>query len=89
MAPPPGTIRPTAFPLNCAAATGNQARVCSAIRSSCHSQRKLAISHATTRTAKYQSRCISERHDEKTAIRLGKNRYSDAPATASSAMDLA
>ena len=32
----PGTNRPTAFPLSCAVAIGNQARVPSAIRSSSH-----------------------------------------------------
>ena len=32
----PGTNRPTAFPLSCAVAIGNQALVASAIRSSCH-----------------------------------------------------
>ena len=38
VAPPPGRIRPTALPLSWAAATGNQARVWSAIRSSSQRQ---------------------------------------------------
>src|SRR5258707_1027536 len=46
-APPPGRIRPTAFPLSCAAATGNRGPVRSAIRSSSHRETKLAVSLAS------------------------------------------
>jgi len=81
VAPPPGRIRPTAFLLSCAAATGNQVRVCSAIRSSSQRQTKLAASATSASTVQYQTRCVSDRHEEKTASRLGSTTYSETPVT--------
>ncbi len=74
VAPPPGRIRPTAFPLSCAAATGNQARVFRAIRSSPQTLTTLAVVQTRTRIANGQARCVSDRHEAKTASRLGSSR---------------
>jgi hypothetical protein len=74
VAPPPGRTRPAAFPLSCAAATGNHALTRRAIRSSFHRQTKLAASHATARIANGQSRWSSDRHEPKTGSRLGSSR---------------
>lgn len=65
-------------------ATGNHSRVRSAIRSSSQRQTELAASHASTRTANTQSTRSSARHDEATAIKLGRNTYSEIPLIASS-----
>ncbi|PWU19417.1 MAG: hypothetical protein C5B48_13585 [Candidatus Rokuibacteriota bacterium] len=74
VAAPPGRIRPAALPLSCAAATGNQALVPSAIRSSSQRQAMLAASAASAAAANAQSRCVSDRHEPKTASRLGSRK---------------
>ena len=74
VAPPPGTIRPNAFPLSCAHATANQFVVRSATRSSFQSETKLAISASSASPAQYQLRCASDRQEEKTEMRLGSSR---------------
>jgi hypothetical protein len=84
VAAPPGTIRPTLFPVSCAHATANQSFSCSAIRLSPHSDTKLAASLNSASPVQYQSRWESDRQEEKTAIRLGSSRYSETPATSSS-----
>jgi hypothetical protein len=73
VAPPPGRILPTTFPLNCAVATGNQARVRRAIRSSSQRQTTLAVSKTSTRSANGHSTCSRARQEEATASRLGRN----------------
>jgi hypothetical protein len=74
VAPPPGTIRPTALPASCEQATANQSRVRSAIRLSSQIATKLAASNAAATTTHGHSRCPSEPADEKTAARLGSRR---------------
>ena len=70
----PGTIRPSALPANWAHATGNHPFEANAIRSTSHKQNELPTSKRSTRSAKGQSRCSRERHEEKTETRLGSNR---------------
>jgi hypothetical protein len=67
-------MRPAAFPLSCAAATGNHPSVRSAIRSSAHNETKLAASQASAMSVNGQSRWESDRHEPNTAKRLGSNR---------------
>src|SRR4029453_6517805 len=84
----PGTIRPSALPANWAHAIGNHPFEANAIRSSSHRQNELATSKRSTRTAKGESRCSSERQEEKTEIRPGRSRYSDTAVTARRTADL-
>jgi hypothetical protein len=70
----PGTIRPSALPANCEDAIGNHPFEANAIRSSSHKHNELATSKRSTRAAKGQSRCSSERQEEKTEIRPGRSR---------------
>ena len=70
----PGTIRPSALPANWAHAIGNHPFVANAIRSTSHKQKELPTSKRSTSTAKGQSRCSSERQEEKTEIRPGRSR---------------
>src|SRR4029453_17810521 len=84
----PGTIRPSALPANWAHAIGNHPFEANAIRSSSHRQNELATSKRSTRTAKGESRCSSERQEKKTEIRPGRRRYSDTAVTARRTADL-
>jgi hypothetical protein len=79
VAPPPGTILPTAFPASCEEATTNQLFTWSARRSSCHKRMKLAASAMSAASVQYQMRCRSECHDERTTVRLGSNTYNETP----------
>src|SRR5262249_17337207 len=81
VAPPPGPTRPTAFPLSWEDATGNHAFVLRAIRFSCQMETKLAASARTAGPAQYHDSCDSERHEAKTATRLGSRKYSERPPT--------
>jgi hypothetical protein len=56
VAAPPGTIRPTLFPLSCAPATANQLLSWREIRSSSHRQMKLAASLTNATPVQYQFR---------------------------------
>jgi Tfp pilus assembly protein PilX len=71
----PGMTRPIAFPASCADATANQPSTPSAIRSISQRQTELAISNTSTSAANGQSRCSSERQEDKTETRLGKSKY--------------
>jgi len=71
VAPPPGTILPTVFPLSCALATVNQLLTCKAIRLSSQRQMKLPTSLTSASAAQYHVSLLSDRHEEKTAARLG------------------
>ena len=79
VAPPPGTIFPTALPANCDEPTTNQLLVCNAIRLSSHRQTKLAASLTTARIAQYQVRSASDLQEENTESRLGSSRYRETP----------
>src|SRR5215218_7725523 len=83
VAPPPGRILPAAFPASCVQATVNQLLTCKAMRSSSHRQIRLPASLSGASAAQYHVSCVSDRHDEKTATRLGSNRYSETPVTSS------
>jgi hypothetical protein len=70
----PGMIRPSAFPASCPVAIVNHPVDPNAIRSSSHRQIQLTNSKRSTRTAKGQSRCFREGHDDRTESRLGRSR---------------
>ena len=74
VAAPPGTIRPNALPASWDVQTGNQRRVCSAIR--CSSQMATNESASTPKaTAIHCGRSsVSDRHCVKTSARLGQRR---------------
>jgi hypothetical protein len=84
VAAPPGTSLPTVFPLSCAQPTTNQLCSCNATRLSCHSQTKLPASASSASAVQYQVSPLSDRHDEKTATRLGSSMYSETAPTRTS-----
>jgi hypothetical protein len=81
VAPPPGTIFPTALPASWLEATTNQLFTRRAMRSSSHKRTKLPASTATARAAQYHVSPDSDREDAKTAIRLGSNPYREIAVT--------